>query len=91
MILAIYTSLITPINLAFQNSQVADLIYLTIVSYLIDAFFLMDVMFGFFTSYLDRKSGEEEFRHKKIAINYLKTTFLIDFLSCLPFLMSPFE
>ena len=43
------------------------------------------IVLNFFHSYLDKSTGEEVTDSKKIAINYLKGWFAIDFISSFPF------
>ena len=43
------------------------------------------IVLNFFHSYLDKKTGEVVTNTKKIAINYLKGWFFIDFISSFPF------
>jgi len=43
------------------------------------------IVLNFFHSYLDKKTGEIVTNTKKIAINYLKGWFFIDFISSFPF------
>lgn len=47
--------------------------------------FVMDMVVGFLTSYINVSSGEEVFGLKYVAINYIcHGTFIIDFLSTFP-------
>ena len=43
------------------------------------------ILLNFFHSYKDKSTGEEIIDNKKIAINYLKGWFAIDFISSIPF------
>ena len=43
------------------------------------------ILLNFFHSYKDKSTGEEITNNKKIAINYLKGWFAIDFISSIPF------
>ena len=47
-------------------------------------FFVLDVVVGFLTSYYTQYNTIESSK-KNVAIKYLKTWFVIDFLSALPF------
>ena len=47
--------------------------------------FGVDILIVFFTEIIDDKTGEKERGLKKIAFQYLKTTFLIDLLAFFPF------
>ena len=46
--------------------------------------FLFDLIVHFFVSYIDTQQGVEIFSPKLIALHYLKTEFLYDFISTLP-------
>ena len=46
--------------------------------------FLLDILIAFRTTYFDTHTGEEVFESKKTAIVYLKSRFLIDFVSTVP-------
>jgi hypothetical protein len=51
---------------------------------IIDIMFLLDILVAFRTTYFDMHSGEEVFSGKLTAIAYLKSRFLIDFISTIP-------
>jgi len=55
----------------------------------INLFYLADIAVGFMTSYGDRSSGDEIWSPKLLAIKYIKGTFILDFLSVVPFLLQP--
>ena len=55
----------------------------------IDLIFILEIMINFNTSYLNDEMKYETNR-SAIAINYLRSWFLIDFVSVLPKLMSIF-
>jgi hypothetical protein len=54
----------------------------TEIVYLIDLFFLIDIVLNFFTSY--RYKGTEIADRKKVSAHYLKTLFVIDLLANFP-------
>ena len=47
--------------------------------------FLLDIIFHFFASYIEPSQGNEITHPKYIAINYLTSDFLLDFVSTFPF------
>jgi hypothetical protein len=58
--------------------------YITITN--IDMLFLFDMIFNFFTTYVNRKTNTEVSERKKIVFNYLfKGRFFIDLLATTPF------
>jgi CRP-like cAMP-binding protein len=77
-----YTLLVVPFNIAFSigfgtGYRVLDLC--------IDGLFFIDVIFNFNMSYVDNRTGETVTDRRKIAQNYVKLWFWIDFISCIPF------
>lgn len=53
------------------------------VDWIIDIIFIMDLFINFITAY-EKRDGLQETRIKKIAINYIRGWFIIDFLACIP-------
>ena len=53
------------------------------VDSIIDIIFIMDLFINFITAY-EKRDGLQETRIKKIAINYIRGWFIIDFLACIP-------
>ena len=51
---------------------------------IIDIMFLLDILVAFRTTYFDMHSGEEVFSGKMTAIAYIKSRFVIDFVSTVP-------
>lgn len=45
---------------------------------------MLDIIVSFFTAYLDPETGHFELDIRKIASKYMKTWFLIDVLSIIP-------
>jgi hypothetical protein len=78
----------TPFYLAFGNENNFNprtKITLDIISYVINLFFAFDIVLGFRKAYLNRKTGREVRDPKLIAEKYLKSHFIIDLLSGIPF------
>ena len=72
LVLIIASCLLIPFQIAFQhvtNWSGTEIVYL------IDLFFLIDIVLNFFTSY--RHKGAEITDRKKTAAHYLKTLFVI--------------
>lgn len=82
MILSLFNCFTVPIEVAFepefmQNSTIQ------ITNFVIDFIFLCDIVLAFRTVYVDSKGAEVK-EPLNIAIQYLKTTFIIDFLATVP-------
>ena len=78
-IMIIYTILITPIHLSFNQNS----IYLNWIEIAFELFFILDFLMNFITSYKDA----EEFmvtQIKEISMNYLKSWFTFDLLYIFP-------
>ena len=74
----LYSAIVTPYEIAFLDNT-----NISWFDILIDIVLAIDVVLNFFTAYTD--SEENLIRnHKKIIIRYLKSWFIIDFISILP-------
>ena len=79
LVLIIASCLLIPFQIAFQhvtNWSGTEIVYL------IDLFFLIDIVLNFFTSY--RHKGAEITDRKKTAAHYLTTLFVIDLVANFP-------
>ena len=74
-------SLIVPIRLAFSDSES---FWWSLFYIITDTIFLIDIILTFLTTINDTEKIYEITDKKKIAKQYLKGWFLIDFLSILP-------
>ena len=86
-ILVLFDCFFVPLKIAFgldfMDQKVRDqLQYLEVA---ITAIFFIDLILGFFRSYIDEKSGEHITDLKLIAKRYIKFYFWIDLLGCTPF------
>ncbi|XP_017242282.2 potassium channel SKOR isoform X1 [Daucus carota subsp. sativus] len=81
LIWAVYSSFFTPLEFGFFRGLPENLFLLDIAGQLA---FLIDIVIHFFVAYWDSHSHSLVFNHNRIAIRYLKSRFLIDFLGCLP-------
>lgn len=79
-ILLIYTGIFVPLRIAFYDQ--VDL-WVIIVECFVDLCFFCDIVFSFTTAF-DRRDGQIETRHKKIAKRYFKGWFFIDLISTVP-------
>ena len=87
MSLAIWNAIWTPLTIAFSRAQELDeRPGFQAINYFVDTIFWLDILLQFLTTYNDKRTGEEIFAPKKIALHYMfKGSFVIDFLSTFPF------
>lgn len=81
-----FTAIVTPVEVAFVNGGQ----YITemwVINRLVDLCFVVDIFLTFNLAYQEPmdKGGNWIFNKRKIAVNYIKGWFTIDFLSVLPF------
>lgn len=72
-----------PFNVAFKSKTMDD-IPLLVVDSIVDVVFFLDIVLNFHTTYVSQ-TGEVISDPKLIRLNYLKSWFVIDLLSCLPY------
>jgi len=77
----IFTAVTTPMQLAFTEKD--DLAW-TILNYMVDSIFGIDIILEFFSAYEEENEDKLEFNHSIIAKRYLKSWFIIDILSIIP-------
>ena len=82
-----YNSVTIPLDIFYQENGPSALSgeFIAVLDAFVDLIFLIDVIITFRTTYLDINIGVEVTETHKIAINYLKGSFLIDFASSVPF------
>ena len=80
--LVVFIALIVPLRLGFGIAEGSSIWKL--FDRIVDVVFIADVCLNFVTTYSD-KNGEEIKDHKAIIKHYLKTWFLLDFVSSIPF------
>ena len=92
--LVLYTAIQIPYETAFYtkeklNKTVWEKIYSgeprEIVNLLVDLMFMIDILINFRTTYVEKGSEVVIRTPKKIAIHYLKTWFIVDFVAAIPF------
>ena len=81
----ITTCLITPAELAFYTHFENKPSYLGTINRIIDVIFIIDIIVSFNTSYFNKEKNNFTTDRKKIAKNYLKTWFFIDFIAVIDF------
>lgn len=78
-----------PYNVSFKTKQ-NNIAWLVLDS-VVDVIFLVDIVLNFHTTFVG-PGGEVISDPKLIRMNYLKTWFVIDLLSCLPYdIINAFE
>ena len=81
--LTFYTAIMVPYNVALKNKTSED-VSLLVVDSIVDVVFFIDIVLNFHTTYVG-PGGEVVSDPKIIRLNYLKSWFVIDLLSCLPY------
>ena len=82
LINVLFIAIVTPFRLAFDEN---DSVTWKVINWFTDCFFLIDLVLSFFESYYDEENNIHVTSLKKIAKNYLKGWFTIDFISIIPF------
>ena len=87
MLLAIWNAIWTPLTIAFDRAaELSEGDALSAIDRTVDGIFVLDIIIGFLSSYIDVANGDEIFDPMMIAKNYmLKGTFFVDFVSTFPF------
>ncbi|ESO85432.1 hypothetical protein LOTGIDRAFT_107737, partial [Lottia gigantea] len=83
LILTFYTAIMVPFNAAFKIKTM-DQLPLLVIDSMVDVVFFVDIVLNFHTSFVG-PSGEVISDPKVIRMHYLKSWFVIDLLSCLPY------
>ena len=80
-VVLVFTAVTTPLQLAFSDS---DNLTWTIINYIVDVIFFVDIILSFFSAYEGEDEGELEHNHWKIAKRYITSWFFIDIMTILP-------
>ncbi|XP_071080038.1 voltage-gated delayed rectifier potassium channel KCNH1-like isoform X2 [Haliotis cracherodii] len=83
LVLTFYTAIMVPYNAAFKIKTM-DQLPLLVIDSMVDVVFFVDIVLNFHTTFVG-PSGEVISDPKIIRMNYLKSWFVIDLLSCLPY------
>ncbi|KAI9080052.1 hypothetical protein K1719_037985 [Acacia pycnantha] len=81
LIWAVYSSFVTPLEFGFFRGLPEKVFLLDIAGQFA---FLVDIVVRFFVAYRDIHSYCLVYNHTQIAKRYLKSRFIVDILSCLP-------
>ncbi|CAL8316115.1 unnamed protein product [Merluccius merluccius] len=91
LILTFYTAIMVPYNVSFKHKQPSSNMAWLVVDSVVDVIFLVDIVLNFHTTFVG-PAGEVISDARLIRMNYLKTWFVIDLLSCLPYdIINAFE
>jgi CRP-like cAMP-binding protein len=80
-VLIVYSVLIIPVQIGFDVSPSSDLKFF---DHVVDSIFAVDMLLSVLTCYYDENLDCYVIIWKKIALNYIKTWFFIDFFSVVP-------
>jgi len=83
LLLTFYTAVMVPYNVAFHN-KTRDSPAILVIDSVVDVVFFVDILINFHTTFVG-PAGEVISDPRVIRLNYLKTWFVIDLLSCLPY------
>ncbi|XP_050407025.1 potassium voltage-gated channel protein eag [Patella vulgata] len=83
LFLTFYTAIMVPFNAAFKIKTM-DQLPLLVIDSMVDVVFFVDIVLNFHTSFVG-SSGEVISDPKVIRMHYLRSWFVIDLLSCLPY------
>ncbi|CAK8538056.1 unnamed protein product [Lathyrus sativus] len=78
---AMYSSFFTPMEFGFFRGLPEDLFILDIIGQIA---FLVDIVLRFFVAYRDSQTYRMVYSRAPIAMRYLKSSFVIDLLGCMP-------
>jgi len=95
LVLIMVITIVTPFELTFlegapwgkgfAGDDATGILFVFWLNRCSDACFLWDMVLAFQTSYFDGDRGEWETRKRAVATHYLKTWFLLDLLSLIPY------
>ncbi|XP_042474517.1 potassium channel KOR1-like [Zingiber officinale] len=81
MLWAVYSSFFTPLEFGFFRGLPKNLIFLDMTG---QVAFLVDIIVNFFLAYRDSLTYRMIYSPTSIAFRYLKSSFVFDFLACVP-------
>ncbi|RRT66806.1 hypothetical protein B296_00013611, partial [Ensete ventricosum] len=81
IILVIYSAWVSPFEFGFLENSKGPL---ALADNIVNAFFAVDIVLTFFVAYLDRTTYLLVDDHRKIAVRYLTSWFILDVASTIP-------
>lgn len=82
--LLIYTAMYVPFNVAYLTDPSLQSEFMNFVDLVVDILFILMLIITFFCAY-ERANGTIEDNPGRIALNYLRGWFFIDFIASFPF------
>lgn len=83
VIFLIFTATITPYEIALMDTTLYNTLW--VMNRIVDLYFISDLFFQFNLAYMKERSHTLTTDRKEIAMRYLSTFFLPDFVSIIPF------
>jgi hypothetical protein len=83
VVLLLYAAFVTPIRVAFFETESNDEQGWVVVELIIDILFGLDIVINFFSAYYDEDNNVVTCR-RTIIKEYLKSWFIVDFVPCVP-------
>uniref|UniRef100_A0A7N0UWU2 Potassium channel n=1 Tax=Kalanchoe fedtschenkoi TaxID=63787 RepID=A0A7N0UWU2_KALFE len=81
LIWAVYSTFFTPMEFGFFRGLPKNLKLMDVASQL---FFMVDIVLQFFVAYRDSQTYRMVYKRNPIALRYVKSTFVVDLLGCMP-------
>ena len=88
---AVYTAVSVPLEISFPdiNEYFDSFLLLHTADVVVDVIFIIDIVVGFLTAYTNTATGDQIRNPWKISKRYLMSGFTFDFISSIPFLLTP--
>jgi len=77
-----YLTVMMPFRMCFENEPTGFMYYMETT---FDMLFIFDIFVNFRTGYVEEATGLVIFDYRKVALNYMKTWFILDTVSGIPF------
>ena len=88
---AVYTAVSVPLEISFPdiNEYFDSFLLLHTADVVVDVIFIIDIVVGFLTAYTNTATGDQIRNPWRIGKRYLMSGFTFDFISSIPFLLTP--
>ena len=86
-----YTAITVPVEISFAeiNEYFDSFALLHTCDVIVDVIFVIDIVLGFLTAYTNTATGDQIRNPWRIGKRYLMSGFAFDFISSIPFLLTP--